>query len=408
MRSSRRTCCTLAVSLLCLLALGSAAYAAPITVNVRIEGATSTLYEGPVATEAISPPGLTTPSSSEAHPCDVAHNGSNGGFVPSGASATSAVRDAAAAHGLSFDAIWFSSLSDFEVTQVGPDRNGGEAEGFPSWGYAVNYTTANVGGCQFQLAPGSDVLWAYNYFNLAHLLNLSGPASASTGAPFTVHVADGQNGAPIAGAAIGTLSAGVTTKLAGNATTDASGNATISLPSAGAVTLKATQPESVRSNALSICVHAGNDGTCGTTANGASTASPPSVPVTRPAAATAVVARVVGLINGHVYTRRAAPRVLRGIAQVAPGGSLRQVRIRLQRRSGRKCFAFSGSRERFVRSRRCAPASFFSVGSAQSFSYLLPSRLPAGRYVYDIEAVEGSGRVTGPVGGVSHVIFRVK
>jgi hypothetical protein len=63
---------------------------------------------------------------------------------------------------------------------------------------------------------------------------------------------------------------------------------------------------------------------------------------------------------------------------------------------------------RFVRAGKCAPAAFFSVGGAESFSYLLPARLAAGRYAYDIEAVDSSGRVTGLVGGVSHVVFRVR
>jgi len=117
---------------------------------------------------------------------------------------------------------------------------------------------------------------------------------------------------------------------------------------------------------------------------------------------------VLGVTSGRVYSRRFAPRVLRGVVNVGAGGTLRQVRIRLERRAGRHCFNFSGSRARFVRAKKCGAAAFFSVGSAASFSYLLPARLPVGRYVYDIQAVDSSGRVTGLVGGVSHVVFRVK
>jgi hypothetical protein len=75
---------------------------------------------------------------------------------------------------------------------------------------------------------------------------------------------------------------------------------------------------------------------------------------------------------------------------------------------GRRCLNFDGRREQFVSSRKCAAARFFSVGDSESFSYLLPRRLPVGRYVYDIDAVEASGKVTRLVGGVSHVVFRVK
>ena len=157
MQSSRRLTGALLGALLVSLALllPAAALAAPITVNLRVEGSEKTLFEGPIAVEAIpNPPGLSTPSSGGAHPCDVADNGSNGGFVTAGASPTAALAAAAQATGESFDAGWSNEFNDFFVSQFGPDKNGGESEGFPSWGYAVNYTTANVGGCQFQLRPG--------------------------------------------------------------------------------------------------------------------------------------------------------------------------------------------------------------------------------------------------------------
>jgi hypothetical protein len=415
MRYARRTYVTLVVSLASLLTLlfATAALAVPVTVNVRVEGASTTLYEGPVTT---SPETFETTSSGGPHPCDYASNGSsestfaNGGS-PSG-TPTTALHDAALAAGLSFDAEWFGNEAhggepgDFFVSKVGPDANGGPPA-FPSWGYAVNFTTANVGGCQIALAPGSEVLWAYNYFNLTHLLALSGPPSANAGSPFTVHVADGRNGEPIAGATIGTLASGVTTPVPSASTTDASGNATVALASAGAVTLKATQDESVRSNGLPVCVHAGNDGTCGATSP---TSSLPLTiaPSKGGAPATALLARALGIRNGQVFSRRSSPRVLGGAVTLAAGGTLRKVRISLQRRSGGRCLNYSGSSERFVRSPRCKAAAFLSVGSSESFSYLLPARLPAGRYVYDIDAVEASGHTTSLVGGVSHVVFRVK
>jgi hypothetical protein len=294
------------------------------------------------------------------------------------------------------------------VTKVGSDVNGGPPT-FPSWGYAVNDTTAIVGGCQIALAPGSEVLWAYNYFNLAHLLSLTGPGSVSAGAPFTAHVVDGRTGEPVAGASIGQLAAGSTTTIPASPLTDVSGNATISLSSTGTSTLKATQPESVRSNGLQVCVHAGNDGTCGTTISGAGS-STPTIGASHAVApvATALVAKILGVLNGHIYPRHNGPRVLRGTVKVAAGGTLRNVRIRLQRQVAGRCLNFSGRQGRFLRTRKCAAPNFFSVGSSESFSYLLPFRLPAGRYVYDIDAVEASGTATRLVGGVSHVVFRVR
>jgi hypothetical protein len=380
---------------------------AAITVNLRVEGSSKTLFEGPIGTEAIlNPPGLSTEASGGPHPCDVKDNGGNGGFGVEAATPTGALHSAAVQVGLPFNAKWSSSFNDFFVTQFGPDVEGGAPE-FASWGYAVDYTTAGVGGCQFQLAPGNEVLWAYNYFNLKHLMRLTGPLSASVGTPFTVHVTDGQTGAPISGAAIGELSEGVTTSIPG-ATTNASGDAAITLSSVGGVTLKATGAESVRSNGLPVCVHNGNDGNCGTVAVGGSSATTaPTAQTTRSATLiAAIVAKIEGIQNGRTYRRRRAPRILRGVAEPLIGGAIRDVRIRLERRYHGHCLQFSGSRERFVRV-HCGRATFFSVGASQSFSYLLPAPLARGSYVFELEAIDASGHATKLVPGVSRVVFKV-
>jgi hypothetical protein len=424
MLTSRRISLALGAAFLVALLASTCAQAAPITVNLRVEGSTTTLYEGPIATEGET---FETSSSKGPHPCNYADNGAakekaseedgNGGN--DSGTPTTALRDAALASGLAFDAKWYGSGTegnenpgDFFVTQVGSDIEMTEPP-YDAWGYAVDYTTAPVGGCQIELAPGSEVLWAYNYFNLKHLLSLTGPASANEGSPITVHVVDGQTGAPIAGATIGEDIAGATTTLPGSPTTNAEGNATVTLAHTGTVELKATQPESVRSNAIGVCVHNGNDGACGTTpilyACATVSAAPSSCvgpPVVFPPQAidTAVIG---GVKPGHMYSRRHAPRVLSGVVKVPAGGTLEQVRISLQRRDGKRCMVFSGSKEAFVRA-RCGARRFFSVGGSESFSYLLPSSLPPGRYVYDIEAINGSGNPTKLVPGVSHVVFYVK
>ena len=123
-----------------------------------------------------------------------------------------------------------------------------------------------------------------------------------------------------------------------------------------------------------------------------------------PATVTTVAA---GVKSGRSYSKRKAPRILKGAVTVPTGATLKEVRIGLMRRNGKRCFVFSGSKERFVKS-RCGAVRFFSVGDTESFSYLLPAALPAGHYVYDIEAVDASGRATKLVAGVSHVVFYVK
>jgi hypothetical protein len=391
--------------------IASGAWGSPVTVNLRVEGSTATLYEGPVTT---GPEVIETSSSHGAHPCDYADNGlagaafSNGGNP--GGTPTTALHDAARQVGLAFDAEWFGSgkeknenPGDFFVSRVGQDVNQTSSP-FDSWGYAVNFTTAPVGGCQIALAPGSEILWAYNYFNLQHLVDLSGPVNVDMGAPFTVRVVDGQTGEGIPGASVSEVTGGVTTLSSASQTTNASGEARVTLFHPGAITLKATRADSVRSNGLAVCVHNGNDGTCGTVPS--SGVVPPPSPSAPPP--TADLARVSGVKNGRVYRRRFAPRVLGGIVEVPAGGTLREVRVRLERRYQGRCFDFSGAREAFRRARRCGTASFFSVGGSESFTYLLPSRLAVGRYVYDVEAVDNLERMSKLVPGVSHVVFRVR
>jgi hypothetical protein len=404
----------LAGAFVSLLLLSASASAAPVTVSLRVEGSTKTLFEGNIATEGRT---IETSSSKGPHPCDYADNGSAEGKFTNGGNAsgtpTTALHDAAMQTGLAFDAEWFGNETkggnpgDFFVTQVGTDHNESSSP-FASWGYAVNETTAPVGGCQIALAPGSEVLWAYNYFNLKHLLSLSGPSSVGAGMSFTVHVVDGQTGEPLSGASIGQLVSGVTTAIPSSSTTDASGNATVTLAHTGVSTLKATRAESVRSNGLMVCVHNGNDGTCGTTVTAGGPSKSPVTTHTSPQTTVSEVATIAGIKNDHVYSRRHAPRVLAGIVKVPAGDTLRQVRIRLERRYRGRCWDFSGSRVRFVRARKCGTASFFSVGGSESFSYLLPAPLPKGRYVFEMEGVDSAGHVTKLVSGVSHVVFRVK
>ncbi len=420
--TSRRTRPALAGALICLLAvlaLCATSLAAPVMVKLRVEGSTKTLFEGEIATQGET---FETPLSKGPHPCDYSENGF-GGREANGGNAdgtpTTALRDAALEDGLAFDVEWFGSgheenenPGDFFVHQVGSDINETSSP-YDSWGYAVNDTTAPVGGCQIALAPGSEVLWAYNYFNLHHLLSLAGPASVDAGVPFSVHVIDGQTGQPVSGAAIGEVAAGVTTTISGSPTTDANGNATITLAHTGTVKLKATQAESVRSNGLAVCVHNGADGTCGTTVENpiacpaTTSACEGPVKVHLPPAPLPEVARVGGVVNGHVYSRRRAPRILEGSVEVPTGDTLHEVRIALERSVRHRCFAFSGRRGAFVNA-SCQATRFFKVADTTSFSYLLPARLPAGRYVYDIEAVDDAGNVTKLADGVSHVVFDVK
>jgi hypothetical protein len=64
--------------------------------------------------------------------------------------------------------------------------------------------------------------------------------------------------------------------------------------------------------------------------------------------------------------------------------------------------------ERFVKA-RCGHESFFKVSSGgTSFSYLLPSKLPPGRYVFEIQATDAAGDHSALHQGSSRVVFYVK
>jgi hypothetical protein len=362
----------LALAVLALLVSASVAAAAPVTVNLRIEGSAGTLFEGPVTTDA--DPALATPSSVGPHPCDVKDNGANAGVGASAGTPTTALATGARAAGLPFDASFtgvdpvFGSVNDFFVSRVGADVNQ-SAPPFASWGVALNFQLTSVGGCQIALGTGDDVLWAYDVFNKLHILRLTGPTTASVGATITVNVVDGQSGAPVAGASVG------------GTTTDAAGNARVTLTAPGIQRLKAEEATSVRSNALVVAV-----GAAAQAAQGAAQGVA-GIAIDR----TAPRARLLSPRSGHVYRRaKFSPRLIR-VAVAETGSGVRTVKLRLTRRVGNRCFSFSGKRERFIGAKCGSGAGFFfTVSDRSDVSYLLPERLARGHYVLDVEAIDRS------------------
>ena len=113
-------------------------------------------------------------------------------------------------------------------------------------------------------------------------------------------------------------------------------------------------------------------------------------------------AATLRLRDGAVFSRRRAPRLLRGRVASDPSG-LRAVKLRLTRRVGKKCSYFSGSRERF-RPMRCGRGSFFRIGDEAEWSYLLPRRPGRGSYVLEVKAIDGAFNR----GAVTRVRFRVR
>ena len=110
----------------------------------------------------------------------------------------------------------------------------------------------------------------------------------------------------------------------------------------------------------------------------------------------------VPLRDGAVFSRRRAPRLLRGRVGDDPSG-LYSVKLRLTQRVGRHCSYFSGRRERFRRM-YCGGGSFMRIGDQSDWSYLLPKRLGRGRYVLEAKAIDNAFNRGAP----SRVRFRVK
>jgi hypothetical protein len=191
------------------------------------------------------------------------------------------------------------------------------------------------------------------------------------------------------------------------ATSDAGGHAAVSFSSSGVQLLHASAPGSVRTEAP-VCVHNGNDGTCGTSITGT---QPSGTPQAGPAAAAlyrgpfAVVARARGLFEHHVYSRRHAPRVLAGSA--TSRSAITSLSLSLRRSHRGRCSALSDTLGRFVRA-RCGAAHPFRVSSSATFSYLLPAPLGPGRYVLDLEATDAAGNHTTLARGTTRTVFYVR
>jgi hypothetical protein len=392
------------VLLLLLIAASPASASGPATVTVRIEGLNETKLAATQVTTTTAPvvkdgkPADACPGTNASGALDLATGGNWGGTWYGGK-----------VEGGKFKGLGYSVETIL-----------GETYTFSSgsfWNFWVDNKAQEEGVCERELQPGDQVLLYPCHFEEGHEcpnpLALEAPAAVGVGEPVPVTVKR------YAGSGTATSAAGAT--VAGAATpalTDAAGHATLTFSHAGNVTLVATASNSVRTEAA-VCVHSGNDGNCGTHTP---TASPtvPTATVSQPVLPPpytgpfAIVARPTGVIDGHVYRRRNAPRVLAGSATAHTAVSA--VSIELWREYRGRCYAYDGTRERFM-SAGCAhggffkvpgASSFFKVSSASSFSYLLPFALARGEYVLDIEASDAAGNRTTLARGTSRIRFYVR
>lgn len=348
-----------AASLLIVVAVPTAP-AASTSVNVRIEGKSETLFEGTVPVD-IHP--IEASSDTVERDCD-GINALDPENVAPGATPTLASVDAMASIGESFDGQWYDGFGDYFITRWGPDEQDPGAGAY--WGVLVNEVFTNVGGCQYQLDGGDEVLWVYDAFKSRPSVALfpaeahysSGPrprmAIAQLGKPFPVEVvsyADDSEDIPGAGpsrdnssAYEGAEVAPVSTNAKGfqkvdtaspqTVLTNSEGEASIVFAEPGVHRIKATvvsggEETVVRSNRLDVCVPA-KFGDCGEMAP----PSPSPVPPPRasgPAAAIAPRAGAAKLDRGKI----AQGKVGVSWSVLDPGAGV--VRWRVQSRTlGRK------------------------------------------------------------------------
>jgi hypothetical protein len=382
-------------ALLCTLLSASTALGAVTTVSVRVEGASATLLPTTTVTLGAPEPVSGCPANSVAAAINLAVNGNwDHGEANNGG-------------------------GDFTETILGETHAfTNESDTWAEW---VNYKWGG-GICTDLLSDGDQVLMVADHEpgpsfapTVLPLVVGEAPNAIQVGTPFTVHVSEihtRPNTFAEPGEGTPQPVQGVTVSGAGvSAITDEAGAATITLTHPGSISLRATKPGDAPSSTFTVCAYASGGGACGIPASLAGASSPqapvgaaPLAPDTGPFA---VVAHATGLLEGHVYSRGSAPRLLQGTVELHT--ALRAVNLRLTRMRGRKCSYYDGLTERF-RAMHCGVAHgrYFSVGDHASFSYLLPAALSPGRYVLDIEATDVAGNHTSLARGSSRIVFYVK
>ncbi len=225
---------TLALASVFVIGL-SASATAGTRINLRVEGAKATLYDGSISVIG----GKLTSRIGEdrgSHSCNVADNGGRGvpAVTPTRAlfeASAQTLRDRLGPLRLE----WYESFSDFIVGSIGDEAPSGNSY----WELSVNWKVAQVGGCAIALKDGDEVLWAVSD-GATPSLRLLAPKTARRGRQFNVRVTDGATGKGVAGAHVG------------GETTGAGGIAKLTLRTGTKRLLRATKTGSTRSSTEAI------------------------------------------------------------------------------------------------------------------------------------------------------------
>jgi hypothetical protein len=363
----RRVLGRLTVGLLLLVFASVPQAARAAQVSIRIEGQSSTL---------VPRTAVTTPSA------DLHGDGSCPGATLAGAIEAATKGD------------WDRAPGGFSNTIKGENHTFTNNDYWAGW---VNNTYGN-GFCIQPVQDGDDLLVLVDttdnvtFASAVFPLVVGGlPPTVNRGRAVTVTATEYRNftGAPGSGTpGVGDPQPSAGVRIAGGgaeATTGADGRATLTFTESGPVTVTAAKAVSgpggssfgMRAVPLSTCVDDGN-GSCYGISPGA---SPPY---------RAPDPEILDIVRRKRYALSEAPRELRGVIHLGTA-SVKQTRLRLLRKSGRRCQYFSGSVEEFRRA-TCRKGFFFKVGDREEWSYLLPERLPLGRYELSVRVADAAGQ----------------
>lgn len=400
-----------------LLSVPAQALAA--TATVRVEGASSTLVHVSASTAGL-------PVSKNGNPPCVANSGADLLEVATGGSWT----------GPYFDGFGYS------VETIKGETHTFSSEAF--WALWVNNVESQVGICGYTPSSGDEVLL------------FPAPTACFPACTFPTEVTGVPNGVTAGQSGVvravryqpdGTpaAAAGATIEVRQGSTVEvaqanSSGEATFTFPTAGTWEAQVRSTSGfVRSEAASFTVAAptaSGGGTTapptttppGTTAPGATTPGTTTPGTTTPGTTAGTtsgpaprsIATSQFNITGTVgrrrrFTNRGAPFRLSAVLDADPR-SIRQVKFRLGRRLGNRCWFFSGSEER-LRANSCRRSTpWFRVSLADAtevlgggirFEQRLDGRLPRGRYVFDVKVQGLDGRYTALERGRTREVFFV-
>ena len=158
----------------------TSASAAPVKVNLRVEGTGSTVFEGAVTTDGKT----VTTAAGGAHKCDGTNDDTPN--TPGG-TPTTALDDASIANGFTWDGSYSSSFDDFLVERIATDGVVGAPFTGNFWDLIVNRVPAQTGGCQIRLNDGDQVLLEWQDGSKPNLQLSSAPTGA-VGQPRRRHV----------------------------------------------------------------------------------------------------------------------------------------------------------------------------------------------------------------------------